>query len=177
MNIYSCNPIWFAIPFICAPHIFYYIIYKNPKLLSFNSVALIAIILRSLSFLVTSFILYNIFKSDKILNNILPSTKFGWFIGIPLIICGQILNFSVYKVLGFKGVYYGKELGVLPNTKYHTGFPFSIVQQPQYLGCILTIIGAALVWGINKNYTINSDILLLTIIIVCSYIFSIKMEA
>ena len=131
--------------------------------------ASLAIILHSLSFLVIWSILFNKFKSDNLINNILPTTNLGWFLGIPLIICGQILNFSIYKVLGFKGV--------LPNAKYHTGFPFSIVLQPQYLGCIFTIIGIALIWGIDKDYIINLDILLVSTIIICSYIFSIKMEA
>ena len=58
----------------------------------------------------------------------------------------QVLNISIYRAIGKKGVYYGFKLG--SPVPWHTGFPFNVVSHPQYVGSIMTIWGAGgLVWS------------------------------
>ena len=58
---------------------------------------------------------------------------------VTLVIVGQVLNASVYHKLGLTGVYYGNRFGLdIPRV---TSFPFNIVDNPQYTGCILTLMG------------------------------------
>lgn len=169
MLIYNIH---YIIPFICAPNIFYFIICHNISIISFQTSTFLCIMLRLLSISTVSYWL----KSNVLdIYGFLPTTNIGW-IGAPCIIYGQALNIGVYKTLGLKGVYYGKEFGVLKNVKYHTGFPFSVISQPQYSGSILTIIGCTIIWGMKPDYTINYDLLTLSITAICSYIFSIKVE-
>jgi hypothetical protein len=61
-------------------------------------------------------------------------------INVVLIGSGQLLNLSVYNALGTKGVYYGNLFeSELP---YITSFPYNLgIQNPQYVGCILTLFG------------------------------------
>jgi methylene-fatty-acyl-phospholipid synthase len=60
--------------------------------------------------------------------------------GAMIIVVGQVLNAAVFLRLGSKGVFYGNRFGFeLP---WVSGFPFSVVSHPQYVGTVLTI------WGI-----------------------------
>ena len=63
-----------------------------------------------------------------------------WLLAAPLIVCGQFLNYSVYKAIGKAGVYYGFKLG--EHIPWYTGFPFNVVSHPQYTGVVMTW------WGI-----------------------------
>jgi len=56
---------------------------------------------------------------------------------VTLAIVGQVLNVSVYHKLGLTGVYYGNRFGLA--TPHVTSFPFNVVDNPQYMGCILTL--------------------------------------
>jgi Phospholipid methyltransferase len=54
--------------------------------------------------------------------------------------CGQYLNFSVYKVLTLEGVYYGSRFKKV--STWISDFPYNIgIPDPQYVGCLLTLIG------------------------------------
>ena len=162
-----------VIPWICYPNILYFIICRNIKLFSFQLTVVLCIMARSLSLLAAgSWLKSNILD----VHGFLPITDVGWVVGVPCMIYGQILNIAVFTTLGMKGVYYGKELGVLKNVKHHTGFPFSVISHPQYSGAILTICGCMTIWGINPDYTINYELLTLSTTGICSYIFSIKVE-
>jgi methylene-fatty-acyl-phospholipid synthase len=64
---------------------------------------------------------------------------------------------SVYSKLGITGVYYGNKFGY--KTKWITSFPYNILSNPQYVGCILTFLG---LYGlIDTHYIIYSIILYL----------------
>jgi methylene-fatty-acyl-phospholipid synthase len=65
-------------------------------------------------------------------------TPAGW-LGAASIVAGQILNASVFLRLGRVGVFYGNRLG--HRTEWHDGFPFSLLDHPQYVGAVLTIWG------------------------------------
>lgn len=66
-----------------------------------------------------------------------------WLLCFALIAVGQSLNLAVYARLGVHGVYYGQNFGkVLP---WVTGFPYSVCNDPQYVGCLITIAGCAFV--------------------------------
>jgi len=84
---------------------------------------------------------FNLIIYYSILNDtIIPYVEDFNIINLLLIITGQVLNMSVYKKLGAKGVYYGNKLGhTLP---YITTFPYNLgIKNPQYVGCILTLCG------------------------------------
>ncbi|KAI3433647.1 hypothetical protein D9Q98_003456 [Chlorella vulgaris] len=70
----------------------------------------------------------------------------AWAAGVPLFAFGQWLNVSIFKAIGHAGVYYGFKLGhTIP---WYSGFPFNFVSHPQYVGSVLSVVGAAvLVWG------------------------------
>ncbi|KAL5574466.1 hypothetical protein UlMin_016165 [Ulmus minor] len=68
-----------------------------------------------------------------------PPPLYFW----PLIAFGQFLNFRVYQLLGESGTYYGVRFG--KNVPWVTEFPFGFIQDPQYIGSILSLF-ACLSW-------------------------------
>lgn len=66
-----------------------------------------------------------------------------WALSFALITFGQHLNFLVYKLLGVNGVYYGNRFG--KSLPWIDGYPYSLISDPQYVGCLITILGCALV--------------------------------
>lgn len=61
---------------------------------------------------------------------------------VTVLLCsGQILNLATYKTLGIVGVYYGHKFG--HRVSWVTTFPFSVLQNPQYVGSVLSIWGTA----------------------------------
>lgn len=57
----------------------------------------------------------------------------------------QVLNAGIYKAIGVDGVYYGTKLD--KKVPWVTGFPFSVVSHPQYVGSVMTVIGVTvLLW-------------------------------
>jgi len=68
----------------------------------------------------------------------LPTAPTGLVVvGLLLLGFGQLLNFSVMARLGRDGVFYGNRFG--RTIEWRTGFPFSIVPHPQYLGALLSV--------------------------------------
>ncbi|KAL7162139.1 hypothetical protein ACSBR2_042587 [Camellia fascicularis] len=61
----------------------------------------------------------------------------------PLFLFGQFLNFRVYQLLGESGTYYGVRFG--KNIPWVTEFPFGVINDPQYVGSILSLV-ACLSW-------------------------------
>ena len=59
--------------------------------------------------------------------------------GLLLIGAGVFLNAAVFSRLGRTGVFYGAEIGY--DVPWITGFPFSVMRHPQYLGALLCIWG------------------------------------
>jgi methylene-fatty-acyl-phospholipid synthase len=57
----------------------------------------------------------------------------------PTVVIGQGLNAAIYRAIGKAGVYYGYRLG--ESVPWVTGFPFSIVPHPQYIGVCMSVIG------------------------------------
>ena len=70
-----------------------------------------------------------------------------------VIIAGQLLNMSVYHKLGLEGVYYGSRFKKLPMV---TSFPYNMVNNPQYIGCILTQYGIVLFYPYNEMAIITT---------------------
>jgi methylene-fatty-acyl-phospholipid synthase len=62
-------------------------------------------------------------------------------VGILLFAFGQHLNFKVYHLLGVNGVYYGARFGKSISWVYE--YPYSVMSDPQYVGCIFSLLGAA----------------------------------
>ncbi|KAJ9519887.1 hypothetical protein QJQ45_014615 [Haematococcus lacustris] len=64
-----------------------------------------------------------------------------WLAALLLFSFGQALNVGIYKAIGKVGVYYGTRLG--HTVPWVTGFPFSVVPHPQYVGSALSVWGVA----------------------------------
>lgn len=60
-------------------------------------------------------------------------------VGVALIAVGQFLNAAVFHRLGRVGVFYGNRFG--HTVPWCTGFPFSVLRHPQYVGTVLSIWG------------------------------------
>ncbi|KAL0059979.1 Phosphatidyl-N-methylethanolamine N-methyltransferase, partial [Marasmius tenuissimus] len=56
---------------------------------------------------------------------------------------GNFLVFSSYIALGFYGTYLGDYFGILQKERV-THFPFSILNNPMYVGSTMSFVGAAL---------------------------------
>ena len=77
---------------------------------------------------------------------------------LALVAIGQHLNLLVYARLGRDGVYYGARFGKA--VPWVTAYPYSAMRDPQYVGCIVTLLGAAAVaplevvtwWAANYAY-------------------------
>ena len=62
---------------------------------------------------------------------------------VVLLALGQLLSGRVYKLLGVDGVYYGAQFG--KKVEWVTEWPYgkSKMSHPMYVGCMLTLAGAA----------------------------------
>ena len=66
-----------------------------------------------------------------------PTVLATRLVGFVLGCLGQFLNVSVYSALGEAGVYYGTKLG--ENIPWQTGWPYSHIRDPQYVGSICSV--------------------------------------
>jgi len=69
--------------------------------------------------------------------------------GGALIVGGQILNFSVFYRLGSVGVFYGNRYGY--EIPWCSGFPFSLLKHPQYVGTVFSVWGLFLAIGFRSH--------------------------
>lgn len=90
-------------------------------------------------------------------------------VGVFLVAIGQVLNFSVMWRLGSAGVFYGNRFG--RDVAWQTGFPFSFVAHPQYLGALLSV------WGfmLAMRYP-NADWLVLPLVSTVYYGLGARLE-
>jgi Phospholipid methyltransferase len=63
--------------------------------------------------------------------------------GGGLVVAGQLLNAAVFAKLGTIGVFYGNRFG--HEVRWRSGFPFSWLRHPQYVGTVATIWGVFLI--------------------------------
>jgi len=124
---------------------------RDPSLiLCYVSVALKLLQFSSCFFLVRQYSLSTFL--DKANTNVLSSLLF-----LLLFIFGQALNLSVYYTLSQRGVYYGALFGV--NIKWITSWPYSVygftIQDPQYLGCIISAVAVLLFLNTVLNNPTN----------------------
>ena len=127
-------------PITTASHIFYALIWLFPRkytqltdlfnLHTLNFTKSICFLQKIIQIILLAILNYN---------NLIPFLTNINTLNILFILIGQILNFMVYYRLGSKGVYYGNRLGY--PIKWVTLFPFNVLRHPQYIGCVLTLIG------------------------------------
>jgi hypothetical protein len=87
--------------------------------------------------------------------------------GSILIGVGQLLNISVYKAIGFNGVYYGILFGEKYKVPWVTSFPYNMpIKHPQYIGAYLCYLG---VWLCAYN-TYDIEFIKFAIMMALSYI-------
>jgi len=91
------------------------------------------------------------------------------FAGLALLAFGQALNFGVIFRLKSDGMFYGNRFG--RSIEWQTGFPFSVVPHPQYLGALISVWGFMLI----MRYP-NPDWLALPLVSTALYAFGIWVE-
>ena len=94
-------------------------------------------------------------------------------LGIIFLLMGQFLNYSVYKELGYYGVYYGGQYGY--TIEWSNNFPYNTsIKNPQYIGAFMSYIG--LFFILYQHISFN--VLLRTIILMgSSYYFISYIES
>ena len=125
---------------ITCSHLFYAVVWLRPNLvknIGVEGVIGVSVGMRAFQFLTTSIMMKN-----YIINlNFFTSKLF-------LILIGQLLNLTVYKKLGMEGVYYGSKFNrKLPMI---TSFPYNVMSNPQYVGCVLTQYGTFLFYPYHQ---------------------------
>jgi phosphatidyl-N-methylethanolamine N-methyltransferase len=73
----------------------------------------------------------------------LPGPPWAVGLGCVLVLSGQVLSTSVFHQLGKVGVFYGSRLG--HDVPWCTGFPFTHLAHPQYVGTVMSIWGVFLI--------------------------------
>lgn len=67
------------------------------------------------------------------------SVTLSTMLAVLALTLGQVLNVAVFVRLGAVGVFYGTRFGHI--VRWCTGFPFSLLSHPQYVGTVLSIWG------------------------------------
>lgn len=91
-------------------------------------------------------------------------------LGLVLIVSGQVLNFGVMIRLGSEGVFYGNRFG--RNVAWQTGFPFSLVAHPQYVGALMSVWGFMLAMRFP-----NPDWIVLPLVSTVYYALGARLES
>jgi len=81
-----------------------------------------------------------------------------WVVLVVLVLLGQHLNSMVYARLGHDGVFYGSRFG--KKLPWVTAYPYSVLRDPQFVGALTSLAGAAFVlpsapllfWASNYLY-------------------------
>ena len=99
--------------------------------------------------------------------------------GIILCILGQLLNISVYKIIGRNGVYYGNRFGLA--IPWVNTFPYNnkYIKHPQYIGATFFWIGACLIvysFISDKSILVQNSIILIAIFQIINYYIMSKIE-
>lgn len=85
-----------------------------------------------------------------------PSDLARFALGLALVAYGQLLNASIYWAIGSVGVHYGHQLG--HDVPWCSGWPFTFLSNPQYIGVVLTFWGIYLAlaptWGAYEWFCI-----------------------
>ncbi|MDT8439613.1 MAG: methyltransferase [Wenzhouxiangellaceae bacterium] len=100
----------------------------------------------------------------------LPTAPSGAIVlGLSLLALGQALNFGVIWRLKAEGMFYGNRFGRA--IEWQTGFPFSIVRHPQYVGALLSVWAFLLIMRFP-----NPDWLALPLVSTALYAWGIHVE-
>lgn len=102
-------------------------------------------------------------------------TFYPSILGLAIFVYGFHLNAMVYSKLGTITIYYGHELGIKKINQWVTSYPFSLFRHPQYYGCIMQLIGAALCFGFDQK-GIRFDIWMTCLYASSLYLFTIQIE-
>ncbi len=146
---------------LSSPHIYYYIIWTNPKLwmsfcekynlgrpvkvYAYWAHAIKAQQTICLAWWYLDAINYTIPSSlgeaaAHISSHIASMNIIRLILAVYLMVLGQVFNVGVYQTIGESGVYYGIKFGEPVPWVY--GFPFNVIGHPQYRGATISI------WGI-----------------------------
>jgi len=139
------NIIYLAYPAIYLPTILYIIPYINTALISQKK------FIRLCNYRILCMFLINYLYLTLSHEMYFTESIKYFFIGLLLLIAGQILNIAVYLKLGIKGVYYGIQYKTVLYKKIEKTFPFCIYH-PLYLGGGLSYIGLLFIFGFKDNY-------------------------
>mmetsp|Transcript_7454 Transcript_7454/g.14669 ORF Transcript_7454/g.14669 Transcript_7454/m.14669 type:complete len:192 (-) Transcript_7454:418-993(-) len=136
---------------LASPHILYAFIWFNSK--TFMSIfgkkcvkkfAFIASLLKVFQFSMVTLYVWSI-RNEGLCFDFSKLNFFTFVIGVIIGAFGQALNSGVYRSLGIEGVYYGFKLGC--KIPWVEGYPFNVVSHPQYVGSVLSIWAAFLIFS------------------------------
>lgn len=188
---YMTNPAFLVlIAQLSIPHIYYYLICSQPK--SFYRLIkpiaepykFVSLTAWCIKFIQWTLILKFFFPSaldvvnletnvDLFFKFLKTQSVFNIVFGFEFFFIGQLLNSSVYKALGEKGVYYGAQLGhKLP---WVVGFPFTVVSNAQYLGSVMTYWGVIVL--VATEHSIEKGLYGVGVATTLFYIFSSYVES
>ncbi|KAI9312540.1 hypothetical protein BDR26DRAFT_864903 [Obelidium mucronatum] len=98
-------------------------------------------------------------------------------IGSLVFAYGFYLNYAVHTLLGTTGIYYGFEFGLVPPGKRVTGFPYSVHNDPQYLGCMMQLLATALIFGVDPvTFAVRPELWAAAVYMCGLYFFTIEIE-
>ena len=141
---------------LCAvlvlPHIYYYFLWTNPKAWlarckkhkwgdACHAMANGAHVFKAAQFYAL-YRWYTTAGAGAWANDWAGVAQWQWLVAVACAGAGQFLNYSIYKAIGEDGVYYGTKFGKHIPWCYDFPFDRPWLRHPQYLGVVLTLVGA-----------------------------------
>ena len=106
-------------------------------------------------------------------NSLFVAPVWCWCVFAGYLAVGQTLNAAMYAAIGNDGVYYGFKLG--RPVAWCTDFPFNVrLRHPQYVGVVLTILGAVMV--LASAPLVEAGLVQALVAWACMYIVMAAME-
>lgn len=159
-----------TLPFLWYSHLFHG---RGSLNMHPSTIGAISMKIRLVSYLLSSVYYYKYYNATTLIDWIPLYAPIRMTCSGILCLAGQVLNTSVYNTLGVTGVYYGRELGY-PPPPWVNGFPF-IIPHPQYVGCIMTVLGLGGLFGFSQTGP-RTHILYLTTYVTWLYTYAMMSE-
>jgi len=116
--------------------------------------------------------MWTMVQADGYPNLSLPLT----ILGVALFAFGCHLNLMVHQLLGVPRIYYGFELG-LETCEWIYDYPYSVFKHPQYLGAVLQLVGAWLMYCRNEDGSLRIEMALLATYLSFLYYVTVQVES
>ena len=153
----------------------YHYSYTLKAAMPYNAIKSLLIAIRAVTVLATFILFYELEFHTLNIFEWLSSPLLVLF-GVVMIAFGSWINYLVYKVIGVDGVYYGCELKA--ECKRVNQFPYSYTYHPQYIGCVIILIGVMLGIGFRPDdMAMRRNVFLPLSYMIFLYVLGIIMES